>query len=323
MNTGQQGRQQQSKSRRKRVVTAILALLLLVVTGVLFVAHFGEWIGSGSWARSGIGQKEEEKSLVRVSNVAARAHAVRNVRARLLGRTRDVDSPRQAGSQPRPSNEELGRALTHPVNIKKELEAGNEKWLATVVSLEDFFFAREARLECASAVEGEVRNGCLYSLDMSVERTGPTQGVIRLANADASGNDGEALCQLFAECLASGRLGQSVDLPEGSQMAYGFKQRVFSPLADAESSDPAKLAEMIDTDRVLLDELKAKMSPNSTKDKYMLLTNTMILKAEEALLHEVQTGKRHQPKQAAPPSEMAPAELLTGSSELLIQPIGQ
>jgi len=92
--------------------------------------------------------------------------------------------------------------------------------------------------------------------------------------------------------------------------------------ADAELSDPAKLAEMIDTDRVMLDELKAKMSPNSAKDKYMLLTNTMILKTEEALLHEVQTGKRPQAEKAVRPSETVPAELLTGSSDLIIQPIG-
>ncbi|GEM_PF-2858426 len=322
MNTGQQGRRQQSKSRRKRAGAVSLALLLLLVTGLLFVPRLGAWIGSGSWARSRIGQKEEGKILAPVSKVADRAHAVRKVRARLLGRNREAGSLGQAGSQPRPSDEELGKTLTHPVNIKKELEAGNEKWLATVVSLEDLFFAREARLECASEVEGEVRNGCLYSLDMSVERTGPTQGVIRLANADASGNDGEPLCQLFAECLASGRLGQNVALPEGSQMAYGFKQRIFSPLADAELSDPIKLAEMIDTDRVLLDELKTKMSPSSTKDKYMFLTNTMILKTEEALLHEVQTGKRSQAKKAVLPSEAAPAELLTGSSDLIIQPIG-
>ncbi len=72
----------------------------------------------------------------------------------------------------------------------------------------------------------------------------------------------------------------------------------------------------------MLDEFKAKMSPNSTKDKYMLLTNTMILKAEEALLHEVQTGHRPQGKKAARPSEAAPAELLTGSSDLIFQPIG-
>ncbi len=145
MNTGQPGVQQQSQSRRKQVRAVILALLLLLVTGALLVRRFGELMSSGNRARSGMGQKEGDKSLAPGSKAAARDEGVRKVRARLLGRGREAGSLNQA--QPRPSNEELKNDLTHPVNIKKELEAGNEKWLATVVNLEDVFFAREARLD--------------------------------------------------------------------------------------------------------------------------------------------------------------------------------
>lgn len=180
----------------------------------------------------------------------------------------------------------IEEALNSAVNIKREMLDGQEKWLTTVLAVEDLFLARDARRRCGRDIGFEIEESCHYSLDLAIERTGRLEGTIVAARSELSGDATEDVCEAYASCIATTRLGEKVALPEGADGIHGISQKLIAIPDDPGFKDLKRLQQMIDDVALDLEKHRAQLDPSKLDDRYSLKTNEMLLRFMRAIYDE-------------------------------------
>jgi len=137
---------------KKRTLFGLGALLAVAV---LVILH---WRGSSPSPRiRSITELSPSDQTARRADAARRLSLTLNKLLRAQGEVYRPTTPRK--------EQDYERLLNSAADVKAGVLQGDPKWAPTVIALEDSFFARDERRECARTFEDVLPDRCDYKID--------------------------------------------------------------------------------------------------------------------------------------------------------------
>jgi hypothetical protein len=201
-------------------------------------------------------------------------------------------------AQAPPSQEERHRKIAENApNVRHQLLAqGEGRWKETVLTLDDLSFEKDARRACASEYGKGIREACGFRIEMAIERTGASAGRVAFSQVEVD-QDGDPMCQPYAECIARGRLGRQVPLPSGeAQQVYGVAQKLFAAPLEKDSLDPVKVRQDLAEIRIVHEENRRQLAttvegPEARELEFVVAKTDRLLAFLEGWLRELEARK--------------------------------
>jgi hypothetical protein len=211
------------------------SVVLGVASGTLLIAlYLALTDGATPPAR---GEVAKQRFVAARSDGSQRATAVGLVNAR---------------PSPRPVVESAkAMAPTSRINPLQAQAAGDQRWEATAFTLDDLFWLREQRLQCAHDHALPLRATCIVDYAMVIEPT-EVRGRGKIADGEIATSPmgvfderDEAACAAYAGCLLDARIGESIPIPDEQRDPFIIDQPVAYEWAAASLFDPVHVRELI------------------------------------------------------------------------------
>jgi hypothetical protein len=128
--------------------------------------------------------------------------------------------------------------------------SGETQWEPTAFALDDLFWLREQRLQCAHDHALPLSVPCTAEYSMLVEPTTRGMGTIvsGMVTSEPLGQSSERdelACEAYAQCLLVARIGQSIPIPADQSDTVTIRHPVIYDWAAAALFDPAHVGELI------------------------------------------------------------------------------
>lgn len=137
------------------------------------------------------------------------------------------------------------------INPLQAQAAGDQRWESTAFALDDLFWLREQRLQCAHDHALPLRATCVAEYAMVIEPADVRgQGKITGGEVIASpmgmfDERDEAACAAYAHCLLDARIGELIPIPNEQRDPFVIEQPVAYEWAAASLFDPDHVQELI------------------------------------------------------------------------------
>jgi hypothetical protein len=152
----------------------------------------------------------------------------------------------------RPSKQEIDELRGQAIDPLQAFSAGDTEWEETAFMLNDLFWLREQRLQCAQDHALELGVSCRAEYVLLVNPSEiPGEGTI----VDGDVQTGEfnermtetdrAACAAYAGCLLEARVGSSIPLPRDQAEPVAIRQPIVYEWAAAALFEPARVRELI------------------------------------------------------------------------------
>ncbi len=145
------------------------------------------------------------------------------------------------------------------------VKGGAYAWSATSVALDGRWLAWESRRSCGEQFQREIGTTCEYAVEMVAARDGSEGWHISYARGrplpSMMGQEDELGCARFAACVARGRLGHALPIPDSvTEDRVGLRHQLSaSPMPDS-MRDPDTVREWIASKDETIDELREQLA---------------------------------------------------------------
>jgi len=183
--------------------------------------------------------------------------------------------------------QEYERLLNSAADVKAGVLQGDPKWAPTVLALEDSFFARDERRECARTFQDVLPERCDYKIDIVVERVDEHTGRIVSSRGRSAPDDPEPVCAAFAACIAAIREKKTIPIPADADTTFAISQSLQSTQLAAEMMDPAHVERGIAVAKAGIAAWRADAELAAPVKNYFLPFNDQFVKYLEGHLAEL------------------------------------